>query len=60
MFNAIEIRESVLSSDPIAMCELLVGLPEVTVLDVTDSGDRFGSRSRPEGPDPGVLGVDDR
>lgn len=30
-----------MSSDPIAMCELLVGLPEVTVLDVTDSGDRL-------------------
>lgn len=38
MFNAVEIRESLLSSDPIAMCELLVGLGEVTVLDVTDTG----------------------
>jgi hypothetical protein len=35
-FKAVEIRESLLSSDPIAMCELLVGLGEVTVLDVTD------------------------
>lgn len=34
-------RESLLSSDPIAMCELLVGLPEVTVLDVTDTGGRL-------------------
>jgi transposase len=30
-----------LSSDPIAMCELLVGLPEVTVLDVTEGSDRL-------------------
>ena len=28
-------------TDPIAMCELLVGLPAVTVLDVTDTGDRL-------------------
>ncbi len=28
-----------MSSDPIAMCELLVGLGDVTVLDVTDTGD---------------------
>ena len=41
MFKAIEIRESLLSSDPIAMCELLVGLPEVTVLAVADMGDRL-------------------
>lgn len=39
MCSAVEIRESLLSSDPIAMCELLVGLGEVTVLDVTDRGD---------------------
>ena len=30
-----------MSSDPIAMCELLVGLGEVTVLDVTDTGERL-------------------
>lgn len=30
-----------MSSDPIAMCELLVGLPEVTVLDVTDTDGRL-------------------
>lgn len=30
-----------MSSDPIAMCELLVGLGEVTVLAVTDPGDRL-------------------
>lgn len=40
MFKAVEIRESLLSSDPIAMCELLVGLGEVTVLDVTQRGDQ--------------------
>ena len=38
MFNAVEIRESLLSSDPSAMCELLVGLGDVMVLDVTDTG----------------------
>lgn len=38
VFNAVEIRESLLSSDAIAMCELLVGLPAVTVLEVTDVG----------------------
>ena len=41
MFIAVEIRESLLLSDPIAMCELLVGLPEVTVLDVCDTGARL-------------------
>jgi hypothetical protein len=41
VFKAFEIRESLLSSDPIAMCELLVGLPDVTVLDVTEVGDRL-------------------
>ena len=30
-----------MSSDPIAMCELLAGLPEVTVHDVTDTGERL-------------------
>jgi transposase len=39
VFKAVEIRESLLSSDPIAMCELLVGLPDVTVLDVTDGAE---------------------
>ena len=39
MFNAFKIREPLLSSDPIAMCELLVGLPDVTVLEVTEIGD---------------------
>ncbi len=41
MFKAVEIRESLLVADPIAMCELLVGLGEVTVLDVTDTGSRL-------------------
>lgn len=41
VFKAVEIRESLLSSDPIAMCELLVGLPDVTVLDVTDAAERL-------------------
>ncbi len=41
MFNAVEIRESLLSSDPIAMCELLVGFGELSVLDVTNTGDRL-------------------
>ena len=30
-----------MSSDPIVMCELLVGLGEVTVLDVTDTDERL-------------------
>lgn len=41
MFKAFEIRESLLSADPIAMCELLVGLPDVTVLDVTEVGEEL-------------------
>jgi hypothetical protein len=41
VFKAVEIRESLLLSDPIVMCELLVGLPDVTVLNVTDTGGRL-------------------
>jgi len=41
VLNDFEIREPLLSSDPIAMCEMLVGLGDVTVLDVTDTGDRL-------------------
>ena len=41
MFKAIEIRESLLVAGPIAMCELLVGLGDVTVLDVTDTGQKL-------------------
>lgn len=43
VFKVIEIRESRLSSDPIAMCELLVGLP------------RFGSNPLRHEGSPGAL-----
>lgn len=39
MFNAFEIREPLLETDPTRMCELLVGLDDVTVLGVEDSGE---------------------
>lgn len=40
-----------------AMCELLVGLPEVTVLDVTDIGDRPRVTVETERNDRRVRGV---
>ena len=41
MLKAFEIRESLLSSDPIVMCELLVGLGDVRVLEVTETPERL-------------------
>jgi len=44
------------SSDPIAMCELLVGLPDVNVLGVTDDGDRLRVTVETRGARPSCPG----
>ena len=59
VLKAFEIRESLLSSDPIVMCELLVGLPAVSVLDVAETGDRLRVTIETRAPRPScpVCGV---
>lgn len=56
--SAVEIRESLLVADPIAMCELLVGLGEVNVLDVTAVGDRLRVTIETRGVRPSCPGCD--
>jgi transposase len=58
VFNAVWIRESLLSSDPIAMCELLVGLPDLTVLEVTEVDDRLRVRVESRGGRPSCRACD--
>lgn len=45
-----------MSSDAIAMCELLVGLPDVNVLDVADIDERLRVLVETRGPRPGCPG----
>lgn len=45
-----------MESDPTRMCELLVGLPDVNVLGVHDSGERITVVIETRGPRPACVG----